>query len=377
MLRAVGKYNRTEAPIVLQTARKALCLSEAAGEQVHAAVYDAQLALLLDDEKSSLSEDDMELLGELEGMLQVRGASAALRRRTEPLFQAMASDALTAAFSGAGKSAIATWGSLAVRQQELQLSTETAKAALICESRRLASEVLATAAALQEKGDTAKALDEVGKVVEYASFLGELLSVAGIGLAGVSSDGLAERYLGALTLPPEYEKASQDLAAAAAAAQPDSASLTSSLFAMSDPTLASARTEYAAALDATISAKDFNEGAAAKHTALAESLTISPALKQKLSIDAYYGWLLDSSERGDRKSLESVAIVRDTLRLDAPSVAELYSNTGIDELVITAVCELMLNDNKPLTNAQQQELAYLEGQLNARPGLAQSIGGKE
>ena len=146
---------------------------------------------------------------------------------------------------------------------------------------------------------------------------------------------------------------------------------------MSDPTLASARTEYAAALDATISAKDFNEGAAAKHTALAESLTISPALKQKLSIDAYYGWLLDSSERGDRKSLESVAIVRDTLRLDAPSVAELYSNTGIDELVITAVCELMLNDNKPLTNAQQQELAYLEGQLNARPGLAQSIGGKE
>ena len=108
MLRAVGKYNRTEAPIVLQTARKALCLSEAAGEQVHAAVYDAQLALLLDDEKSSLSEDDMELLGELEGMLQVRGASAALRRRTEPLFQAMASDALTAAFSGAGKSAIAT-----------------------------------------------------------------------------------------------------------------------------------------------------------------------------------------------------------------------------------------------------------------------------
>ena len=84
VLRAVGKYNRTEAPIVLQTARKALCLSEAAGEQVHAAVYDAQLALLLDDEKSSLSEDDMELLGELEGMLQVRGASAASNRLRDP-----------------------------------------------------------------------------------------------------------------------------------------------------------------------------------------------------------------------------------------------------------------------------------------------------
>ena len=68
---AVAKYNRTEAPQVLQTARKALCLSEAAGAVVHAAVYDAQLDLLLDDASAGLSEDDMEVLGELEGMLQV------------------------------------------------------------------------------------------------------------------------------------------------------------------------------------------------------------------------------------------------------------------------------------------------------------------
>lgn len=56
---------------VLQTARKALCLSEAAGAQVHAAVYEAQLALLLDqsDADAKLGEDDLEILGELEGMV--------------------------------------------------------------------------------------------------------------------------------------------------------------------------------------------------------------------------------------------------------------------------------------------------------------------
>ena len=40
---AVGKYNSTEAPMVLGTARKALCLSEQAAAKVHAEIYDAQL----------------------------------------------------------------------------------------------------------------------------------------------------------------------------------------------------------------------------------------------------------------------------------------------------------------------------------------------
>ena len=79
VLQAVAKYNRTEAPEVLQTARKALCLSEAAGAQVHAAVYDAQLELLLDDSAASLSEMDMDLLGELEGMLQARRQHVRMR----------------------------------------------------------------------------------------------------------------------------------------------------------------------------------------------------------------------------------------------------------------------------------------------------------
>ena len=60
-------------------------------------MYDAQLALLLEDDAASLGEADMELLGELEGMLQVRGAAAALRRRTEPLYQQAAAEALAAA----------------------------------------------------------------------------------------------------------------------------------------------------------------------------------------------------------------------------------------------------------------------------------------
>ena len=135
---AVAKYNRTEAPEVLQTARKALCLSEAAGAQVHAAVYDAQLDLLLDDTKSTLDEADMEILGELEGMLQVRSASAALRRRTEPLYQQTASAALAAIFDApTDGNAISLWGK--VRDPTRQSATSPRRVRSPC--RHAATEV--------------------------------------------------------------------------------------------------------------------------------------------------------------------------------------------------------------------------------------------
>ena len=374
VLQAVAKYNRTEAPEVLQTARKALCLSEAAGAQVHAAVYDAQLDLLLDDTKATLDEADMEILGELEGMLQVRGASAALRRRTEPLYQQTASAALAAIFDApADGNAISLWGNLAIRQQELQLPTDTAKATLIAESRRLASERLATATDLQAKGNEDAALKELFKVVEYASFIGDVLSVAGIASDEATPSSLAERYLGALSLPPESEKAAQALATAAAKAQPDSQTLTNSLFSMSDPALASARSEYAACLDSTIAVSDFSAGASSKHEALAKKLSLPSALESRLSLDAYYGWLLDASERSDKKALEGCADVRSCLGIESAAVLELYANTGIDELVLTSACEAMLQIESPLSTTNAQELAYLEGQLAARPGVGSAV----
>ena len=72
-----------------------------------------------------------------------------------------------------------------------------------------------------------------------ASFLGELLSVAGIASHDGTPADLAERYLGALTFPPECEGAVRALAAAAATtATRDAATLTAAFFSMSDATLA-------------------------------------------------------------------------------------------------------------------------------------------
>ena len=65
--------------------------------------------------------------------MQVRGASAAVRRRTEPLYQSTAKEALSAAFSGAEDArAITVWGRLAVRQQELQMTTEVCASMAVC-----------------------------------------------------------------------------------------------------------------------------------------------------------------------------------------------------------------------------------------------------
>ena len=64
--------------------RGALCLADQASEQVHNAMYDAQLAMMLpadDEEESKFTDDKMQLLGELEGILQARSPSPFARRR--------------------------------------------------------------------------------------------------------------------------------------------------------------------------------------------------------------------------------------------------------------------------------------------------------
>ncbi len=47
LAKAVGKYNRTETPVVLLKARRALNLTEAAAQAVHNDVYDGTLAKVL------------------------------------------------------------------------------------------------------------------------------------------------------------------------------------------------------------------------------------------------------------------------------------------------------------------------------------------
>ena len=104
-------------------------------------------------------------------------------------------------------------------------------------------------------------------------------------------------------------------------------------------------------------------------------LGLGAALVQKLSLDAYYGWLLDGAERSDRKSLERCFEVRNCLGIDAAGLAELYANTEIDELVLSSCCEAMLKaaDGPPLDVASADELKYLEARLAARPGVGAAI----
>jgi hypothetical protein len=160
-------------------------------------------------------------------------------------------------------------------------------------------------------------------LIADGSFLGQMLMDAGLEAESATPSALAERYLGALTLPPESEapqSALAALAAAAAKAQPESASLTSALLAMSDASLAPARAEYTSAIEASISAADFGEQAAASHAALADKLALPAAVVRRLSLDAYYGWLLDTSERNEREALEGAAAVRTCLCIDAAAV---------------------------------------------------------
>lgn len=112
--------------------------------------------------------------------------------------------------------------------------------------------------------------------------------------------------------------------------------------------------------------------AAARHAHLAEELGLRPSLINRLALDAYYVWLLDSSERGDR-AIESCGAVRQCLGVELAAATELYAFTGIDELVLTARCEQMLNDGRPLSASAQQELAHLDGLMGARPGVANTI----
>jgi hypothetical protein len=54
-------------------------------------------------------------------------------------------------------------------------------------------------------------------------------------------------------------------------------------------------------------------------------------------------------------------------------VSELHANTAVDELVLSSCCEAMLAEETPLSDAAAMQLAYLEGQLAARPGIANAV----
>ena len=379
--RAVGKYNRTEAPEKLRTARGALCLSEQAAAAVHAEIYDAQLRVLLPDGSARLDEAAMELLGELEGILQVRSASTRLQAVTQPLFVEALKTTLEQAYDSMATkpSAVRVWGTLALRQAELALPTEVAQASVTEEARRLLTRRLAAAAELHAKGLSATAQAELVKLVQYAQFLGEMMTVSG-GFGTTPAADLASRYLGALALPAEAEASAAALQEAARGVPELEAlqSLLTSMLCLSDPAYASARQQYATQLDATLDGGRFDEAAGARLDALAAQLGLPPALAQKLGVDAYYGWLVDTTETCDTSGsctarLEACAAVRSTLRVGLAALGELHANTGVDEMLLSTVVGQLLDEEAPLTAAAEQTIAYLERQLGARPGVVAAI----
>ena len=207
---AVGTYNRTEAPAMLQTVRRALCLSEPSAQDVHAAMYEAQLRSLLPAGSDAKLDDETALvLGELEGILQIRSAGERVMARTVPLYRSAVSDALAAALNDGAADPAAVWASLVTRQRELRLRDASARPVLVEEARKIAAEQLALAAELEKKGQTDRALAQLGATARYGRYMGEILE-----LGERSADAganLAEQYLGALTVDPSLEGPAQAL----------------------------------------------------------------------------------------------------------------------------------------------------------------------
>ena len=244
------------------------------------------------------------------------------------------------------------------------------------EARRLLADKITAAAALHAEGKEATALADLATAVQYAQFLGEMMTVSG-GYEELPAADLAARYLGALSFTADAEAAALGLASAARSSGPtelaEAAELVSAIFCLSDPAYADARKQYTALLDATIDGKGFDAAATSKLDALAASLSLPPALAQKLAVDAYYGWLVDAGEKGERKALEQCELVRATLRVGAAALAELHANTDVDESILTLIVDELLAEETPLSSAAEQQLAYLERQLGARPGVAGAI----
>lgn len=89
-------------------------------------------------------------------------------------------------------------------------------------------------------------------------------------------------------------------------------------------------------------------------------------------MQAYYGWLSDLSETVNREALERCEEVRKRLQLQDSSVGELYTKTGIDELVLEAVLQQLFDEDQPSDEAKEFVL-MLERLMLARPDVATSL----
>ena len=97
--------------------------------------------------------------------------------------------------------------------------------------------------------------------------------------------------------------------------------------------------------------------------------------RQRLSLDAYYGWLLDLTEKMDVGMLEKVADLRGCLQLYDSSLGELYTETEIDASVVSKCADEFKAGTlrKRLTADARGRLTYIGGELQARPGVVARV----
>lgn len=111
--------------------------------------------------------------------------------RTLPLYRAEVRAALEKA-ANEDPSPTAVWGSLALKQQQLKLPSNTARAALIEEARLIASSRLSEASELASAGKRGKAVEQIEAVGRYGNFIGRMLELSGWGGDSKAAD-LAEQ----------------------------------------------------------------------------------------------------------------------------------------------------------------------------------------
>jgi len=385
LAQAVGKYNRTETPEVLQTVRKALCLTDGAAERVHNAMYDAQLSIILpaDDPSAKLTEEDMALLGELEGILQIRNSASRLQARTVPMYRAIVAEALEKGLLSDPPSATSLWGGLALRTQELVLSAGTAKDTLVEEARRITTDLLNEAAQLQSAGDTEGASAKLNEALRYGEYVGSLIQVTGWEASTTPASDLAEQYLGALSMEPGLEAAAQALVRSSLGedGQIDGLAMEGkavqamlrSMLSLSASELDGGKKEYAKRLETVVAAGDYGAIISARLAELGASLGLPEGVRQKLALSALYEWLLDLSEREERAPLEQSGDLIKCLRLSSTSVGELHLNTEIDEVVLSKCTSQLLAEQSPLSADAMSWLQYLSRQLQARAGVLDKV----
>ena len=403
--RAVAKFNLTEAPDVLQKARPR-CSSARTARRGSTRRCTTRSWACSSRATAPAADGRLALLGELEAMLQLRGSSGLMQARTVPMARRRR--------RGAARAPRRQDGRLACGGVDGGAPAAALAAVGPLEARRRRGGAPHRARAARRRRDGAGggahrrgAAATLQKLLSYASAYGTMLHAAAWEADSANPDDLAAQYLGALTLDEALEgrrarsakrrratpstrcsRATSPSTTVRQSVRPATRARCQPQWRVTphpdrrSPSLPPRRPKRSTLprLDELISSGGTLAPPCARgrtsRAARAADLGLPAALRQRLSLDTYYTWLLDLTEKMDVAQLEKVSDLRGCLQLYDSSLGELYTETEIDELVLAKVAESFVAGNlrKRLTADQRGRLTYLEAELQARPGSAARVG---